>query len=94
MSEPIAGAPAESFSEGYLVVQLEDGCAVYDVNGTKVLSAPYNIVGSLAAPESQYTQWRITSQVSRVHDGYFIASKKCETIPTVFVGIDGSVIGA
>ena len=91
--EPVPGAPAESFSEGYLVVQLESSCAVYDTNGTKVLEVPYSIVGSLAAPTSPYSQWRINSPISHVHDGYFIASKEGSNIPTIFVGIDGSVIG-
>lgn len=51
------------------------------------------MLGSIAAPENSYGNWYVTGLSSEVRDGYFIACKEGEYVPTVFIGVDGSCIG-
>lgn len=90
--EPILGSPTECFSEGYLTVQLEDGCALFNSQGEKVLESPYNILGNIPHP-SNYKTWEPTKITSKVKNGFFIACKENSTVPTLFIGVDGSYIG-
>lgn len=40
---PVLGFPDDSLSEGYLVVQQDSGCALFDTQGRKVLETSYTI---------------------------------------------------
>lgn len=91
--EPIPGSPAYSFGEGYLAVQLDSGCALFNARGEKILEAPYNILGSMEAPDNHYANWYVGNISSKVSDGFFVVCKEGSSVPTVFVGIDGSYIG-
>lgn len=90
---PILGSPANSFGEGFLIVQLEAGCALFNTAGEKVLETPYSIAGTMAYEEHSLMDWTANHSSYTVSDGYFIACKDGSSIPTIFVGIDGSYIG-
>lgn len=90
--EPTPGSPAKTFSDGYLVVKTDVGCAVYDTQGEKVLESPYNMLGNITS-RNIHTVWNVEGTVSKVIDGFFVACEEGSYVPNIFVGIDGSCIG-
>lgn len=78
---PLPGYPADSLNEGCLVVQSDSGSAVYDINGQKIVESDYDVSGGIGQDSAKVT------------DGYYVACPADKKIPTVFVGIDGSIIG-
>lgn len=90
---PILGSPTSSFGEGLLIVQLESGCALFNTAGEKVLETSYKVAGTMAYEEHSLMDWTANHSPYAVSDGYFIACKDGSSVPTVFVGVDGSYIG-
>ncbi len=89
---PVLGFPDDSLSEGYLVVQQNSGCALFDVQGRKVLETPYTIVGGMEE-RSYFVDSHKSHTSFKVSNGYFIGCKEGSNVPTVFIGVDGSYIG-
>lgn len=57
LMEPTRGFPADRFSEGYLVVSTESGCAVYNTSGEKIMESPYSVLSKTEVKDGYFVAY-------------------------------------
>lgn len=55
--EPIPGLPSDRFSEGYLVVSTESGCAVYNTSGEKIMESPCTVLSETEVKDGYFVAY-------------------------------------
>lgn len=57
LMEPTRGFPADRFSEGYLVVSTESGCAVYNTSGEKIMESPCTVLSETEVKDGYFVAY-------------------------------------